>query len=81
MPRKARIDMLGGLQHLIVRGIERRKIFQDNFDRDAFLERLGKILLSSHTACYAWALLPNHIHLLLRTGQFPIATVMRRLLT
>jgi len=29
----------------------------------------------------AWALIPNHVHLLLRTGRVPIATVMKRLLT
>ena len=31
--------------------------------------------------CFAWALIPNHAHILLRTGQTPLATVMRRLLT
>ena len=38
MPRKARIDTLGALHHIIVRGIERRKIFYDDHDRDNFLE-------------------------------------------
>ncbi len=65
----------------MVRGIERRKIFVDDRDRDAFLERLGRILQESVTPCYGWALMPNHVHLLLRTGQVPVATVMRRLLT
>jgi putative transposase len=45
------------------------------------LERLGSNLEESRTRCYAWALLPNHFHLLLRTGVVPISTVMRRLLT
>ena len=81
MPRKARIDMSGALHHLIIRGIERKRIFRDDQDRDNFLNRLGMILVESITACYAWALLPNHVHLLLRTGQVPLATVMGRLLT
>jgi REP element-mobilizing transposase RayT len=81
MPRQARIDAPGALHHIIVRGIERRKIFYDNFDRDNFLERLGTVLAESSTPCFAWALIPNHLHLLLRTGFAPIATVMRRLLT
>jgi len=81
MPRKARIDASGALHHLIVRGIERRKIFQDDQDRDQFLDRLGNILTETGTACYAWALLANHAHLLLRTGRVPISTVMRRFLT
>jgi REP element-mobilizing transposase RayT len=81
MPRKARIDAPGALHHIIVRGIERRKIFYDDRDRDNFLKRLGIILTDSKTPCFAWALIPNHSHLLLRTGVVPIATVMRRLLT
>lgn len=81
MPRQARIDTPGALHHIIVRGIERRKIFKDDQDRYCFLERLGLILEKTQTACYAWALIPNHFHLLLRTGIDPVTTVMRRLLT
>ncbi len=81
MPRKARIDAPGALHHIIVRGIERRKIFEDNADRQRFIQRLGDILSESQTPCYAWALIPNHFHLLLKTGHTPIATLMRRLLT
>ena len=81
MPRKARIDASGALHHIICRGIERRKIFYDDADRDNFLERLETILKETSTPCYGWALIPNHFHLLLRTGKVPISTVMRRLLT
>ena len=81
MPRKARIDAPGALHHIIVRGIERRKIFYNDRDRDNFLERLGVVLTETSTPCFAWTLIPNHLHLLLRTGSTPIATVMRRLLT
>jgi len=81
MPRKARIDAPGALHHIIVRGIERRKIFYDDSDRQNFLKRLGVVLTESNTPCFAWALIPNHLHLLLKTGLTPIATVMRRLLT
>jgi REP element-mobilizing transposase RayT/DNA-binding transcriptional regulator YdaS (Cro superfamily) len=65
----------------MVRGIQRCKIFRDDQDRHQFLDRLGGILEGTGTVCYAWALIPNHLHLLLRTGDFPIASVMRRLLT
>ena len=44
MPRKARIDAPGALHHVICRGIERRKIFWDDSDRDDFLKRLETIL-------------------------------------
>ena len=81
MPRKSRIDAPGSLHHIIVRGIERRKLFSDDMDRNNFLDRLGGIIAETNTTCFAWALIPNHFHLLLRTGQVPIATVMQRLLT
>jgi REP element-mobilizing transposase RayT/DNA-binding transcriptional ArsR family regulator len=45
------------------------------------VERLGSVLRQTATPCYAWALIPNHFHLLIRTGLIPVATVMRRLLT
>lgn len=81
MPRKSRIDITGALHHIIVRGIERRKIFEDDQDRQDFLKNLGLILEQTQTVCFAWSLMPNHFHLLLKTGGVPIATVMRRLLT
>ncbi len=81
MPRQARIDTTGALHHIIARGIERRKIFQDEQDRYGFLTNLGLILEQTETACFAWSLMPNHFHLLLRTGVTPMAMVMRRLLT
>ncbi len=81
MPRAARIDAPGALHHIIIRGIERNKIFRDNDDREEFLLRLGKLLRATGISCYAWALIPNHAHFLLRTGNTPVATLMRRLLT
>ena len=81
MPRQSRIDAPGALHHIICRGIERNTIFADNGDRDDFVSRLGTILGATSTRCFAWALIPNHFHLLLQTGSTPIATVMRRLLT
>jgi putative transposase len=81
MPRRARIDAPGALHHIIIRGIERKPIFKDERDYENFLRRLTVVLSETSTPCYAWALLTNHIHLLLRTGLSPITTVMRRLLT
>ncbi len=81
MPRKSRIDAAGALHHVIARGIARRGIFLGDADRDDFLERLANILMGSKTICYAWALIPNHLHLLIRTGPAPLSSVMRRLLT
>lgn len=81
MPRQPRIDAPGILHYIICRGIERRPICIDDDDRNDFVDRLAIILVETATCCYAWALIPNHFHLLLRTGATPISTVMRRLLT
>jgi putative transposase len=81
LPRRARVDAPGALHHVIIRGIERRAIFKGDADREEFLDRFGDNLVASCTPCYAWALMPNHVHLLLQTGNVPLATLMRRLLT
>jgi REP element-mobilizing transposase RayT len=81
MPRQARIDGAGALHHIICRGIESKEIFSDDLDRDDFVSRLETVLVQTATRCYAWALIPNHFHLLLQTGIVPVATIMRKLLT
>jgi putative transposase len=81
MPRKARLGAPGALHHIIFRGIERVSIFKDDADRDRFLEQMGVIFKATRTPCFAWALIPNHGHLLLRTGETSISQVMRCLLT
>ena len=81
MPRTARLDIVGLLQHVMVRGIEKRDIFVDDADRERFLSRLSKLLQETETDCLAWALLPNHFHLLLRPRRRKLADFMRRLLT
>ena len=55
MPRKARIDALGALHHVNVRGIERRKIFRSDYDRQNILNRFGELILETQTDCFAWA--------------------------
>ena len=81
MPRQSRLDFPGALHHIMARGIEKRLIFTNDADRTNFLKRLGDLVQDTQTPCLAWALLPNHFHLLLKTDQIPISTVMRRLMT
>ena len=69
MPRGARLDAPGTLDQVIVRGIERRTIVNDEQDRDTFICRLGAVAQETGTAIYAWALLSNHAHILLRGGS------------
>jgi len=81
MPRHGRIDFPGALHHVIIRGINRAAIFRDDEDRRDFLYRLGAGLKKTGLSCYAWALIPNHVHILLRTGSLPLTGLMRSLLT
>jgi len=81
MPRMSRLDTPGLLHHIIIRGIERRKIFNDDKDREDFIDRLSILLPKTKTQCYAWAFMTNHAHFLFRSGTAGISTLMRRLLT
>jgi len=81
MPRLARLDAPGVLHHVMVRGLERRAIFRDDADRADFIDRLAALAEVGALTVYAWALLPNHAHLLVRTGGRPLARSMRSLLT
>lgn len=81
MPRTGRLDTPGLLHHIMIRGIERRKIFKDDKDRENLIERLSVLLPETKTQCYAWSFLSNHAHFLFRSGPHGIAGLMRRLLT
>ncbi|MBW1783153.1 MAG: transposase [Deltaproteobacteria bacterium] len=81
MPRTARLDTPGLLHHIMIRGIERRKIFSDDKDRENLIERLSILVPETKTQCYAWSFLSNHAHFLFRSGPRGIAGLMRRLLT
>lgn len=81
MPRQARLDAPGTLHHVILRGIERRRIVDDRADQDAFIERMGQTALETGVTIYAWSLLPNHAHILLKSGQAGLSHYMRRFLT
>ncbi|MBI2360236.1 MAG: transposase [Deltaproteobacteria bacterium] len=81
MRRQARLDAVGTLHHVMIRGIEKRRIVDDDQDRKDFVLRLGKPATETATSIYAWALLSNHAHLLLRSGAQSLARFMRRFLT
>jgi len=81
MPRQARLDAPGLLHHVMIRGIEKRKIFRDEEDYNNLLDRLSTLIPKSTITCCAWVLMPNHAHFLLRSGGSSLASFMRRLLT
>jgi putative transposase len=81
MPRQPRLDAPGALHHVMGRGIDGVKIFSNRKDREDFLARLADLCRAGALSVYAWALMSNHFHLLLRTGNQPLSGNMRKLLT
>lgn len=66
---------------MMVRGIEGNSIVADDEDRMYFVSRMGKVAAATGTSIYAWALLTNHAHILLKSGASGLSTFMRKLLT
>lgn len=79
MPRQPRLDTPGALHHIIGRGIEGTKIFRKEEDRIDFIGRVAKLCREDAIIVYAWALMSNHYHLLVKTGKQPLSKSMRSL--
>ena len=69
------------MRHVILRGLARGQIVADAQDRAACVARVGDRAAATGTTLSAWALLPNHTHLLLRSGAPELPQFMRRVLT
>ncbi|MGB7512431.1 MAG: peptide-methionine (R)-S-oxide reductase MsrB [Pelodictyon phaeoclathratiforme] len=81
MPRGARLDAPGTLHHVMVRGIEGCRIVMDDTDRDQFVLRMGRLAKATGTEIYAWALMINHAHILLKSSEEGLSSFMRKLLS
>lgn len=81
MPRGPRIDKPGMLHHVMFRGIEKRSIMLDDHDMEELLRRIGRIAEETGTVVYAYALMINHAHLLIRSSESGLSFFMQRLLT
>ena len=77
MPRRARIN-IAGYYHIINRGVERRKVFLENADKDKFLEILCKEFLEYDVILHSYVLMDNHYHLLIQTHKNNLSDVMRQ---
>ncbi|HEV2063573.1 MAG TPA: transposase [Thermoanaerobaculia bacterium] len=81
MARPLRIEVPGGVFHVMARGNERRPIFQDDADRQRYLDRLAHYREKFEFELIAYCLLDNHVHLAVRTGRFPLSRIMAGLQT
>ena len=67
MARKLRLEHEGAIYHVMNRGDRRGDIFQDDRDRELFLETLGQAAQKTGWQVHAYCLMSNHIHLVLET--------------
>ena len=81
MARKPRIEIEGGLYHLITRGVDRRDIFHSPEDFQKFLILLGMQKAKLPFFLYAYCLMTNHVHLLIERRTDDIGRIMHRVLT
>ena len=79
MPRAARKKSSTDIYHVMLRGINRQEIFQDEEDYSRFLRTLSDCKQVSGFKLYAWCLMPNHIHLLLRVQNEPLDLIIKRI--
>ena len=79
--RGPRLDAPGALHHVTARGIDHCTIFRAETDRQYLVDGLRRAVNDGGAAVYAWSLLSNHFHVLIRTGPTPLSLLMRRLLT
>src|ERR1700730_17063864 len=76
MARPLRVEVAGGLYHVIVRGNERRAVFRDDVDRRRYLARLAHYREKFSFQLLAYCLLDNHVHLAIETGKWPLSGIM-----
>lgn len=81
MPRGPRLDEPGVLHHVMARGIDREPIFRDDCDCDDLIARIAQQVASDALTIFAWALVVNHFHLLVRTSSRPLGRAMGSVLT
>ena len=79
MPRNARIKSQTQVYHVMLRGINKQNIFEESEDYEKMLQLLQYCIEKSGMELYAYCLMTNHIHLLLKEGNEPLAITFRRL--
>ena len=79
MPRQARSISRTGIYHVILRGANRQEIFHDDGDRLRFLQILARYKQMTDMKVFAWCLMNNHVHLLLKEGNEKLSVTMKRI--
>ncbi|MCP4407298.1 MAG: addiction module toxin RelE [Gammaproteobacteria bacterium] len=79
MARPLRIEYAGALYHITSRGDKKSDIYQDDHDRESFLETLGEVCQRYNWILHAYCLMNNHYHLLVETPEVNLSSGMRQL--
>lgn len=81
MARKLRVQFEGAIYHVTIRGVGRRRIFDDNADRARFVKRLGEAVEEYGVRLYLFGLMGNHVHILCETPRANLSAFMHKLQT
>jgi REP element-mobilizing transposase RayT len=79
MPRMARIKSENGVYHVMLRGISQTQLFYDDGDRAAFVAVLKRYKEVCGFELYAYSLMGNHVHLLLKESEIGLADTIKRI--
>lgn len=79
LPRFARKQSSTGIYHIMLRGNEGKELFRDDSDRFRFLDTLHKVKEDGNYDVYAYCLMNNHVHLLMKEGKDSIQRSMKRI--
>ena len=81
MPKGARKKVESGVYHIVLRGINKQTVFFDDEDKEVFLNRLKLLKEKSKFEIYAFCLMGNHIHLLIKEKEVSIGRIFMMLLS
>ena len=79
MPRRARKKSSSGIYHVVLRGINKQRIFEDDQDNQKYLETIKAYKETCEYEVYAYCLMSNHIHLLMKEGKEDLGITFRRI--
>ena len=79
MPRAPRLKSQSGIYHIMLRGINQQVIFEDDEDYRKFIETLKEYKAVSGYKVFAYCLMSNHIHILIKVGKEDLDVIMKRI--
>jgi putative transposase len=79
MPRIARIKSKTAVYHIMMRGNNRQKVFHTAADKDRMTEIIFKKITEDEATLYAYCIMDNHQHLVMKEGKTPISQTIKRI--